>query len=905
VAVSDAVGLLFHARGDTSQAREEFSKLRKQIVNETDAIKGAGGNAFVSLAKDIGLTESQITKFAGALPIAGAAIAGIAGSAVAAITGLFSLAKSAAEYGSEIHDAAQQTGISTDSIQALKYAAEESGSSLEAITATVAKFSALLGDAKNGNDKAIATLKQYGVTATDTDTALAQAIKTIADMTDHDKQAAAAKALFRERTAEILPVIESFSGDLPALIQRLREMGILMSKDGTDAADQFGDKLDDLQKQLRAVGVSIGSDLIPVFTDLFTKLSGWLAQNKNETAEWSKAVSSAVGSVVLDIRKETNDLKALGAVLEWVLGIVSNNDQKIDAAEQKLRDAHDESVRIGRMEAGEDPDRKIRSLPPSLGSNFNSPFTGPGQDVPFPGALGATPSGFGIGDKEREQAEKDAEKRRKEREAAFQKELSERSKQQQLLLRQARDEFTQLNEQWEKGFLAGEKTKEQFREVALNNITAYGQRAQALLDKQLKIDLQGKTGTARENVTLEFQSASTALYNELQKEREDLDKTIDNQAKKSSDDQIKLKEKTNAELTALEHSRLETETALLKRELDDRFITEVQYAQRIGIAKQRQLELERDRETDPNRRKILDEQIAQQEIENVNLITEAWKKEGEQIVKNNEALNDRKQQIEDASHIAQDAITSTSGLLDEVVNSGLGGFDKESGGGGIFDSWTQSWKNFYESIMADGPTLTQMIQGIGSIMVDAYSGVAQAIGGVTQQWVLYGKTGPAIMRQILAQALASIAAEAAVKAIFQLAEGFASLFFNPAEAAAHFTAAALYGSIAVGAAVAGRAVAGNAFKTQSDRAAGTSAGGAAAGRAAGGGGSQNGGQIFSKYGDDPSVLNIGRNVPEEPVKHMVTIKLELDKNGVLNVFHQDVRRNGPTRGLIVDVANGG
>ena len=62
--------------------------------------------------------------------------------------------------------------------------------------------------------------------------------------------------------------------------------------------------------------------------------------------------------------------------------------------------------------------------------------------------------------------------------------------------------------------------------------------------------------------------------------------------------------------------------------------------------------------------------------------------------------------------------------------------------------------------------------------------------------VLGGETGPAALRKLTAAVLAQIAQQAAVKAVYELAAGFASLFYNPAEAAGHFTAAALYGSVA-------------------------------------------------------------------------------------------------------------
>lgn len=96
----------------------------------------------------------------------------------------------------------------------------------------------------------------------------------------------------------------------------------------------------------------------------------------------------------------------------------------------------------------------------------------------------------------------------------------------------------------------------------------------------------------------------------------------------------------------------------------------------------------------------------------------------------------------------------------------------------------------------------------------AVNGLAQGIGGLVQNWVLLGATGPNAMKKLVASVLAGVAAQSAVLAIFELARGFAALFFNPAEAVAHFQAAALFGSIAVGTAIAGRAVAGDSFKTE-------------------------------------------------------------------------------------------
>ena len=62
--------------------------------------------------------------------------------------------------------------------------------------------------------------------------------------------------------------------------------------------------------------------------------------------------------------------------------------------------------------------------------------------------------------------------------------------------------------------------------------------------------------------------------------------------------------------------------------------------------------------------------------------------------------------------------------------------------------------------------------------------MADGIGSMVQAWVLYGTAGPQAMRKMVASVLAGVAAQSAVLAIFELAKGFAALFFNPAEAAA-------------------------------------------------------------------------------------------------------------------------
>jgi len=264
------------------------------------------------------LGGSATASFGGFIPAAGAAVAALTGIAVAATgagVALFRLTQEAAEFGSAIFDATQKTGLSAETISALKYAADTSGSSFEAITGSVAKFNVLLGEANAGSDKAQQTLAQYGITARTTDAALAQAIETIAKMTSVDQQAAAAKALFKDRTGEILPVIKSFDGDLPGLMKKLEELGLLLSDEDARAADEFGDTLDTLTKQAAMVGRQFATELMPMVTDAMQEISRWMSDNQGTVREWGTTVVDTVnGSIIVIEDMDAKMSRALGHI---------------------------------------------------------------------------------------------------------------------------------------------------------------------------------------------------------------------------------------------------------------------------------------------------------------------------------------------------------------------------------------------------------------------------------------------------------------------------------------------------------------------------------------------------------------------------------------------------------------
>jgi hypothetical protein len=172
--------------------------------------------------------------------------------------------------------------------------------------------------------------------------------------------------------------------------------------------------------------------------------------------------------------------------------------------------------------------------------------------------------------------------------------------------------------------------------------------------------------------------------------------------------------------------------------------------------------------------------------------------------------------------------------------------------------------------------LEDSIVPIDEIGKRAFEGFAQGIGSVVEQYVLLGKTGPAVIRKLLAAQLAAIAAEAAINAIKQLALGFAALFLNPPEAAGHFTSAALWAGLAAGSGLIGRAIA-------PGQGGGASGGGSAASPPSGGS------RVIEQGGPLPS------SRPSETV-----VKIHLSPGLIAQEVIRDISQNGQIRAAIRD-----
>lgn len=278
------------------KASSDVAKLKANLIGMFSA-KGAD-TGIAKFTSEIGAGTGALEAFAGPAGVAVGVTLAFAGAAVSAGTAMFALAKEASDYGSEIADAEAKTGLTAESLSALRYQAQLSGSDFGELSGGISKFTKTVGESAKGNEEATQKLKNLGLdpqeAVKDLDGALTKVFKTINDAKPGVNQMTAAQDAFGKSGANLIPTIKSMDGDFAALKKRATELGIVLSEEDVRAADAFGDTLDTVTLQAKGAAYQFAYGFMPAITHTMDEISGSLKNNKDVWREWGEYVGGKI-----------------------------------------------------------------------------------------------------------------------------------------------------------------------------------------------------------------------------------------------------------------------------------------------------------------------------------------------------------------------------------------------------------------------------------------------------------------------------------------------------------------------------------------------------------------------------------------------------------------------------------
>lgn len=305
---------------------DEFDDAEKQADQFGDELKDAGDKA-----DDAG---GRFQKLAGVLKGIGAAMGtafvAVGAAAIGAAKSLTDMTVGAAAYADEILTMSTVTGMSTESLQVYKYAAELVDVSMETLTGSMSKQVKSMASARDGSAKFADAYAKLGVSVADgngqlrdSETVYWETIDALGKISNETERDALAMQIFGKSARELNPLIAQGSEGIAALTDEAKRMGAVMSDDSLNALGKFDDSVQRLKAGAGAAKNAMGTILLPqlqTLADDGVSLLGDFTRGLNEAGGDFGKISDVIGNAIGGIADMV--LENLPKIMEVAVDIV-------------------------------------------------------------------------------------------------------------------------------------------------------------------------------------------------------------------------------------------------------------------------------------------------------------------------------------------------------------------------------------------------------------------------------------------------------------------------------------------------------------------------------------------------------------------------------------------------------
>lgn len=322
---------LKRAQDGVEEGSAEWDALQREIIETEGNLKD-----LEKQYKDFGSVASQQIKAVGqSLKDAGGRVedfgkklSGVSGAAAAIGGGLLKLGYDAVQSADDLNTLSRQTGISTDELQKMQYAADLVDVSVEDITGALRK---LKGNIDPNNE----SLAALGVSATNADGSLRdatdvfydalQALSEVANETERDQ---IAMDLFGKSADSLAGIIDDGGAALAAYGQQAEDLGLILDEDTLGSLNDTADQIAAMKAQISGTMAIVGSKVVPVIApllekigDLITKVAEKLQALSPETMETILSITGVVAALAPVLIIGGKLISGLGSVIS-VIGTV-------------------------------------------------------------------------------------------------------------------------------------------------------------------------------------------------------------------------------------------------------------------------------------------------------------------------------------------------------------------------------------------------------------------------------------------------------------------------------------------------------------------------------------------------------------------------------------------------------
>jgi hypothetical protein len=262
------------------------------------------------------LAEKRTEQLKGKFAAVGKSLAGVGvglASGFAAV-GLNSVVASAFDMASSLSEAAEKAGVTIEALQELRFAAQQTGVSNEAMDASLGRLTRTLGDLQMGAPAAAKAFDQIGLSAEQleglpTGEAFRLIAEQIAKIPDPTQRAAAAVDIFGKSGQQLMPILNGGAKAIDEFAAASRRNGQISTQDA-QKLDELADSWETLKVRVGVATANVIAAVVPMGEAVIATFDSW-------EAAMGRAHDAIVGMANGAVNAIRNMVTSIG---NWITG---------------------------------------------------------------------------------------------------------------------------------------------------------------------------------------------------------------------------------------------------------------------------------------------------------------------------------------------------------------------------------------------------------------------------------------------------------------------------------------------------------------------------------------------------------------------------------------------------------
>lgn len=316
----------------TGEGQEQYDALQREIIQTEADLKQAeqAAASFNATTAKISATADKMSQKFGTLAEKTKGLSMAAGGALVGIAGL---AVKAGQDADELNTLAKQTGLTTAELQKMQYASDLIDVDTDTIVSGIRKLKKNL----DGQEK---TWKRLGVNVKDANgeyrditDIFYDTVAALGEIENETERDTLAMDLFGKSADELAGIIDDGGAALKSLGKEAENMGVIISQEDLDKANELNDSLDKMKAEILPViaqlGVEIAEAILPYLPQIKEAIDGIMNVLKDLDPQTVAivggilAVAAALSPVLSIISALTSGIGQLIQVLPKIPGALS------------------------------------------------------------------------------------------------------------------------------------------------------------------------------------------------------------------------------------------------------------------------------------------------------------------------------------------------------------------------------------------------------------------------------------------------------------------------------------------------------------------------------------------------------------------------------------------------------